>query len=161
MPAGSEATSSRVSTAGTITVIIYRDAREILGAERDVFPSHRLRSDYRAFDPAGRVVFTFALIGRFGGRMGVRVGAGREAAGRDRAGAVAGRAPVSLSESASSCRIISAFSHFSGRLRFRLPSGVSRNRAAVASATKAIMTVGDMPNMFRLPWTSGEVDASG
>ena len=117
----------------------------------------RLTDAYRALERAGKVVFTLALIGRLAGRMAARAAVGREVAGRGRAGLVDGLAPASFSESASSCRMISAFSHFSARLRLRLPSGVSRNRAAVANTARAIMTVGDMPNMFWLPWTSGGV----
>jgi len=117
----------------------------------------RLTDAYRALERAGKVVFTLALIGRLAGRMAARAAVGREVAGRGRAGLVDGLAPASFSESASNCRMISAFSHFSARLRLRLPSGVSRNRAAVANTARAIMTVGDMPNMFWLPWTSGGV----
>jgi hypothetical protein len=110
---------------------------------------HLVAGRYRAFDRGGRVVFTLAFRGMFAGLVAVREGIGLETAGRIRAPVAACRPLASCSERASSCFMISAFSHFSARLGLRLPSGVSRNSAAAVSTPRAIRTVDEIPNMPR------------
>jgi hypothetical protein len=96
----------------------------------------------------------------FAGRAVARDGDGREMPGRVRAALAMGRPPASCSDSASSCRMISAFSHFSARLRLGLPNGVSRKSAATVNTPSAIIKVGEMPNMFQFLQTSGSCGAS-